>query len=135
MNVNELNIRTNRCTVFELVRKANTHYHLWEFSVFNNKVVECVLLRVPLNAICTIELIQDGSNKVVYGHNIIYSLYNFMHNKIALESNFEELDGKYFDDLSNLLKNRFEDTQITIHQLDCKSDAATKEYFINQVNK
>lgn len=88
-----------------------------------SRLVESVLLRIPLPAILVAEG-RDGSLRIVDGLQRLTSLFQFLDGDIALVGLrlLPELDGKRFRDLEIRMRRRFEDTTITVTMLGSGAD-------------
>lgn len=107
-----------------------------------SRLIESCLMRIPLPVFYVAEA-KDGRIIVVDGLQRLVTFTRFMNNEFALtklgdgrEANPQEnkLIGKRFNDLPLNLKERIEDTQLTLYILDSKAPDRAKLDIFERVN-
>ncbi len=143
-------VRQEIRTVSEVVKRIeNDRYTLdpdfqrdfiWD-NVKQSRLIESCLMRIPLPVFYVAEA-KDGKIIIVDGLQRLTTFYRFVNNNFALkglgnnteESNSHPLIGKKFKDLSVKLRERIEDTQITLYILDEKAPERAKLDIFERVN-
>jgi hypothetical protein len=95
---------------------------LWT-SVRQSRLVESVLLRMPLPAIYVAEAL-DGSMRLIDGLERLTSLSRFFGGELSLNGLplLPELNGNRFRDLEIRMRRRYEDTLLTVVMLGAAAD-------------
>jgi Protein of unknown function DUF262 len=104
-------------------------------SVAQSRLVESVLLRIPLPAIHVAEA-RDGSMRIIDGLQRLTSLFRFLEGNLALEKLglLPELDDKRFRDLDIRMRRRYEDSPLTVMILGAGADPSLAVDLYNRMN-
>jgi hypothetical protein len=98
-----------------------------------SRLIESVMMRIPLPVFYLAEN-PDGKLVVVDGLQRLTTFQRFLENKLHLQLENAELNGKTFDDLPPKLQNRIEDTQITLYIIDAKVPDRARLDIFERVN-
>jgi hypothetical protein len=99
-----------------------------------SKLIESVLMRIPLPVFYLAED-DKGRMIVVDGLQRLSTFQSFVDNKLKLKlPNQEELNGKFFKDLSPKLQNRVEDCNLILYLIDVKAPEQAKLDIFERVN-
>jgi len=95
-----------------------------------SKLIESALMNIPLPIIYLCEE-EDGNYSVIDGQQRITSFIRFMRNEYALSklSVFEELNGKFYKDLSDDLQDRIDNTVFITITIEADSAEAKYDIF------
>lgn len=78
-----------------------------------HETIELILARVPMNKIyCTED--KNGIEHIISGGERILAIRAYYENGFKLHSEFEEINGKSYNELSPFFQNRFEDYNLDI---------------------
>ncbi len=137
-------VRTQHRTVFDVMRRIDKDQFI--FPDFQREVVwdetrqsrfiESVLMRIPLPVFYLAEN-YDGKIVVVDGLQRLTTFSRYLKNEFALrglQKTNPQLNGKRFKDLSPKLKNRIEDTQLTLYLIDSNVPDLAKLDIFERVN-
>lgn len=142
--LDSLMIRTEVRSAFEISRRIDSGQYImdpdfqrdfvWEIER-QSKLIESAVLRIPLPVFYLAETI-DGKIVVVDGLQRLTTFHRYFKGQFALKGlGFApELTGKKFDDLPPLLKNRLEDTPLTLYLIDAKVPEEAKYEIFERVN-
>jgi Protein of unknown function DUF262 len=141
-------VRTDQRTVAEVVRRIrNNRYDLspdfqrdfvWKIDK-QSRLIESCLMRIPLPVFYVAEA-QDGRIIVVDGLQRLSTFLRYLDNEFKLAFPRSEddpphpLEGKRFEDLDLKLRERIEDTQLTLYILDPKAPERAKLDIFERVN-
>jgi hypothetical protein len=142
-------VRTELRSVSEVVKRIeNQRYILdpdfqrdfvWP-TPKQSKLIESCIMRIPLPVFYVAEA-PDGRIIVVDGLQRLTTLSRFMSNQFRLtglqnenKSNVHPLEGKTFDELSINLRERVQDTQLTMYILDAKAPERARLDIFERVN-
>lgn len=141
-------VRTDQRTVGEVVRRIrNNRYDLnpdfqrdfvWKIDK-QSRLIESCLMRIPLPVFYVAEA-PDGRIIAVDGLQRLTTFRRYLDNDFKLtfpKSENDEphpLEGKKFDDLEVKLRERIEDTQLTLYILDPKAPERAKLDIFERVN-
>jgi hypothetical protein len=142
-------VRTEQRTVNEVVRRIRAgRYDLspdfqrtfvWDVAK-QSRLIESCLMRLPLPVFYVAEG-PDGRIIVVDGLQRLTTFRRFLDNKFKLKfdrtedgKNENTLHGKYFKDLQVTLRERIEDTQLTLYILDANAPPQAKFDIFERVN-
>lgn len=102
-----------------------------------SRLIESCLMRIPLPVFYVAEA-RDGKIIVVDGLQRLTTFQRYINNKFALtglsEGRQDNLQDVKFDDLPTNLKERLEDTQLTLYILDSKAPERAKLDIFERVN-
>ena len=122
--IDDLMIRDDRRTIYEINRRISDNQYIMnpDFQrdfIWNvdkqSKLIESVLMRIPLPVFYLAEN-KEGKMIVVDGLQRLTTFYRFLNDQFDLRlKGRSELNGKRFSDLSNRLKNRIEDFNLTLY--------------------
>ena len=142
--IDSLMIRTENRSVFEICRRIDSKLYelnpdfqrefIWN-SVRQSKLIESAVLRVPLPVFYLAET-KNGKVVIVDGLQRLTTFHRFLNNEFALSGlKFaEKLNGKKFDDLPTILKNRIEDIPLTLYLIDSAVPEEAKYEIFERVN-
>lgn len=142
--IDSLMIRSETRTVFEVARRIKNKQYVmdpdfqrdfvWDAGR-QSKLIESALLRIPLPVFYLAE-IPDGRIVVVDGLQRLTTFYHFIEGGFKLRGlEFaRELNGIKFSELSPLLKNRIEDTQLQLYLIDSQVPETAKYEIFERVN-
>ena len=122
--IDELMIRNDSRTIYEVCRRiTNDQFILnpdfqrnfiWELDK-QSKLIESVLMRIPLPVFYLAENI-DGQMVVVDGLQRLTTFHRYLNDIFGLRlKNRPDLNSKKFSELSNILRNRIEDFNLTLY--------------------
>lgn len=141
--IDTLLIRSETRTVFDVTRRILKGQYIMnpEFQrdfVWNeekqNKLIESVLMRIPLPAFY---LAEDNKGRliVVDGLQRLSTLYRFLRNDLKLNlPHNPELRGKQFKDLPPKLQNRIEDCNLVLYIIDAQAPERARLDIFERVN-
>jgi hypothetical protein len=102
-----------------------------------SRLIESCLMRIPLPVFYVAEA-RDGKIIVVDGLQRLTTFQRYINNKFALtglsEGRQDNLQNKKYDDLPTNLKERLEDTQLTLYILDSRAPERAKLDIFERVN-
>lgn len=98
-----------------------------------SRLVESILMRIPLPVFYFAEQ-KDGTLVVVDGLQRLSTMKRFHQNELKLQLQNDELNGKVFNSLSQRLKDRFEDGQITLYLIDHRLPDRVRLDIFDRVN-
>jgi hypothetical protein len=142
--IDSLMIRTEVRSVFEIARRIDSGQYVmdpdfqrdfvWDLDR-QSKLIESAILRIPLPVLYLAET-RDGKNVVVDGLQRLTTFHRFLNGQFALTglAFARDLTGYRFSDLPTGLKNRIEDTQLTIYLIDAKVPEDAKYEIFERVN-
>ena len=144
-------VRTEQRTVSEVVKRINANRFIlnpdfqrefvWSIKK-QSRLIESCLMRIPLPVFYVAEA-KDGRIIVVDGLQRLFTFTRYLNNEFALssletgkEASIQEnfYLGKRFSDLSIALRERVEDTQLTLYILDVKAPERAKLDIFDRVN-
>jgi transcriptional regulator with XRE-family HTH domain len=141
-------VRTDVRTVGEVVKRIRSDRYdlnpefqrdfVWPEDK-QSRLIESCLMRIPLPVLYVAEA-DDGRIVVVDGLQRLSTFRRFLDNKLKLSFTRNEdepahlLEGKRFDDLELKLRERVEDTQLTLYILDAKAPERAKLDIFERVN-
>ena len=122
--IDELMIRNDSRTIFEVCRRiSNNHFimnpdfqrdFIWELEK-QSRLIESVLMRIPLPVFYLAENI-NGQMVVVDGLQRLTTFHRYLHDEFGLRlKDRPDLNSKKFSELTNRLKNRIEDFNLTLY--------------------
>jgi hypothetical protein len=142
--IDSLMIRTETRSVFEVCRRIDSSQYVmdpdfqrdfvWDVDR-QSKLIESALLRIPLPVFYLAET-QDGKVVVVDGLQRLTTFHRYLKGLFGLRglAFAKELNGSKFKDLEPVLKNRLEDTQLTLYLIDSKVPDEAKYEIFERVN-
>jgi hypothetical protein len=142
--IDSLMIRTETRSVFEVSRRIDSNQYVmdpdfqrqfvWDLDR-QSKLVESALLRIPLPVFYLAET-PDGKVVVVDGLQRLTTFHRYMKGQFSLRglAFAKELNGSKFKDLDPALKNRLEDTPLTLYLIDSKVPDEAKYEIFERVN-
>lgn len=142
--IDSLMIRTEMRSVFEVCRRIDSNQYImdpdfqrqfvWDVER-QSKLVESALLRIPLPVFYLAET-TDGKVIVVDGLQRLTTFHRYLKGQFSLRglAFAKELNGQKFKDLDPALKNRLEDTQLTLYLIDSKVPDEAKYEIFERVN-
>lgn len=142
--IDSLMIRTETRSVFEVCRRIDSNQYVmdpdfqrqfvWDVDR-QSKLVESALLRIPLPVFYLAET-PDGKVVVVDGLQRLTTFHRYLKGQFGLRglAFAKELNGLKFNDLEAALKNRLEDTPLTLYLIDSKVPDEAKYEIFERVN-
>ncbi len=142
--IDSLMIRTETRSVFEVCRRIDSGQYvmdpdfqrdfIWEHER-QSKLIESALLRIPLPVFYLAET-PDGKVVVVDGLQRLTTFHRYLNNHFKLKglAFAKDLNGLEFDGLETVLKNRLEDTPLTLYLIDSKVPDEAKYEIFERVN-
>ena len=142
--IESIMIRSEGRSVFEVSRRIkNGNYimdpdfqrdFVWDHHR-QSKLIESALLRIPLPVFYLAET-REGKTVVVDGLQRLTTFHRFLENEFKLKGMefLSDLNGKKFRDLSPLLQNRIEDTQLQLYLIDSQVPETAKYEIFERVN-
>ena len=142
--IDSLMIRTETRSVFEVCRRIDSKQYvmdpdfqrqfIWDVER-QSKLIESALLRIPLPVFYLAET-TDGKVVVVDGLQRLTTFYRYMKGLFSLRdlAFAKELNGSKFKDLNTALKNRLEDTPLTLYLIDSNVPDEAKYEIFERVN-
>lgn len=142
--IDSLMIRTETRSVFEVCRRIDSEQYVmdpdfqrqfvWDIDR-QSKLVESALLRIPLPVFYLAET-PDGKVVVVDGLQRLTTFHRYLKGQFGLRglAFAKELNGSKFKDLEPSLKNRLEDTPLTLYLIDSKVPDEAKYEIFERVN-
>ena len=142
--IDSLMIRTDKRTAFEVCRRIDNGIYLlnpdfqrdfiWDEGK-QCKLIESTIMRIPLPVFYLAET-PDGKIVVVDGLQRLSTFHRFLNNKLRLKGleYAERLNGKLFKELSPKLRNRVEDTSLTLYLIDSQVPEQAKLDIFERVN-
>lgn len=142
--IDSLMIRTDKRTAFEVCRRIDSSVYILnpEFQrdfIWDEgkqcKLIESALMRIPLPVFYLAET-PDGKIVVVDGLQRLSTFHRFLNNKLRLKGleYASTLNGKIFKELSPKLRNRVEDTSLTLYLIDSQVPEQAKLDIFERVN-
>jgi len=142
--IDSLMIRTDYRTVFEVCRRIDSNQYVMDPDFQRqfvwgvdrqSKLIESALLRIPLPVFYLAES-SDGKVVVVDGLQRLTTFHRFLNGQFSLRdlAFAKELNGSKFNELDPSLKNRLEDTQLTLYLIDSKVPDEAKYEIFERVN-
>lgn len=142
--LDDIMVRSEKRTVSEVVRRINRGRFILdpdfqrEFvwgTKKQSKLIESCVMRIPLPVLYVAEG-DDGRISVVDGLQRLGTFDRFLNDKLALTDLGEDhpLTGKKFSDLPLNLKERVEDTQLTLYILDKSAPRRAQLDIFERVN-
>ncbi len=142
--LDSLMIRTDRRTAFEVCRRIDSKVYIlnpdfqrdfiWE-ETKQCKLIESAIMRIPLPVFYLAET-PEGKIVVVDGLQRLSTFHRFINNKLRLKGleYANSLNGKLFKELSPKLRNRVEDTSLTLYLIDSQVPEQAKLDIFDRVN-
>jgi len=142
--IDSLMIRTEPRSVFEVCRRIDSNQYImdpdfqrdfvWD-PLRQSKLIESAILRIPLPVFYLAET-PDGKVVVVDGLQRLTTFHRYLNGQFALRglAFAKDLNGFKFKDLDPGLKNRLEDTQLTLYLIDSKVPDEAKYEIFERVN-
>ncbi|MFZ4394119.1 MAG: DUF262 domain-containing protein [Kiritimatiellia bacterium] len=142
--IDSLMIRTDRRTVFEVCRRIEKNVYvldpefqrefIWD-EVKQSRLIESAMMRIPLPVFYLAET-PDGKIVVVDGLQRLSTFKRFLSDDLRLKGleYAADLNGKRFKDLPMSVKNRVEDTNLTLYLIDSKVPDQAKLDIFERVN-
>lgn len=142
--IDSLMIRTETRSVFEVCRRIDSNQYImdpdfqrqfvWDIDR-QSKLVESALLRIPLPVFYLAET-SDGKVVVVDGLQRLTTFHRYVKGQFSLRglAFAKELNGSKFKNLDSALKNRLEDTPLTLYLIDSKVPDEAKYEIFERVN-
>jgi hypothetical protein len=142
--IDSLMIRTETRSVFEVSRRIDTNHYVmdpdfqrqfvWDVDR-QSKLIESALLRIPLPVFYLAET-ADGKVVVVDGLQRLTTFHRYLKDQFSLRglAFAKELNGSKFKGLAPALKNRLEDTPLTLYLIDSKVPDEAKYEIFERVN-
>ncbi|MEI6646694.1 MAG: DUF262 domain-containing protein [bacterium] len=142
--IDSLMIRTDRRTVFEVCRRITQNVYvldpefqrdfIWD-ELKQSRLIESAMMRIPLPVFYLAE-IADGKIVVVDGLQRLSTFRRFLAGDLRLRGleYASDMNGKSFADLPSTVKNRVEDTNLTLYLIDSKVPDQTKVDIFERVN-
>lgn len=142
--IDSLMIRTETRSVFEVSRRIDTNHYVMDPDFQRkfvwdpdrqSKLIESALLRIPLPVFYLAET-TDGKVVVVDGLQRLTTFHRYLKDQFSLRglAFAKELNGLKFRDLAPSLKNRLEDTPLTLYLIDSKVPDEAKYEIFERVN-
>jgi len=142
--IDSLMIRTESRSVFEVCRRIDSGMYVmdpdfqrdfvWDLQR-QSKLVESAILRVPLPVFYLAET-RNGKVVVVDGLQRLTTFHRYLKNQFALRglAFAKDLNGKKFEHLPAILKNRMEDMPLTLYLIDSNVPEEAKYEIFERVN-
>ena len=142
--IDSLMIRTESRSIFEICRRIDSKLYelnpdfqrefIWD-SRRQSKLIESAVLRIPLPVFYLAET-RNGKVVIVDGLQRLTTFSRFLKNEFALSGlEFaEKLNGKKFEDLPPIIKNRIEDIPLTLYLIDSGVPEEAKYEIFERVN-
>lgn len=142
--IDSLMIRTETRSVFEVCRRIDSEQYVmdpdfqrkfvWDMDR-QSKLIESALLRIPLPVFYLAET-AEGKVVVVDGLQRLTTFHRYINGQFTLRglAFAKELNGSKFKDLDPALKNRLEDTQLTLYLIDSQVPDEAKYEIFERVN-
>ncbi len=142
--IDSLMIRTDRRTAFDVCRRIDSGVYILnpEFQrefIWDEgkqcKLIESAIMRIPLPVFYLAET-PEGKIVVVDGLQRLSTFHRFLKNKLRLKGlgYAHALNGKVFTELSPKLRNRVEDTRLTLYLIDSQVPEQVKLDIFERVN-
>lgn len=142
--LDSLMIRTDKRSAFEVCRRIDNDIYILDPDFQRQfiwdegkqcKLVESAIMRIPLPVFYLAET-TDGKIVVVDGLQRLSTFHRFLKNKLRLRGleYAKTLNGKRFVDLSPKLRNRIEDTSLTLYLIDSQVPEQAKLDIFERVN-
>lgn len=142
--IDSLMIRTETRSVFEVCRRIDSNQYVMDPDFQRqfvwgvdrqSKLIESALLRIPLPVFYLAET-SDGKVVVVDGLQRLTTFHRYLNGQFSLRdlAFAKDLNGAKFKDLDSSLKNRLEDTQLTLYLIDSKVPDEAKYEIFERVN-
>lgn len=142
--LDDVMVRSETRTVGEVVKRINTDRYIMDPDFQRDfvwppekqsKLIESCIMRIPLPVFYVAEA-QDGRVAVVDGLQRLSSFRRFLDNKLRLTGLGQDhpLRGKSFTDLPIHLRERIEDTQLTLYILDKSAPEVARLDIFERVN-
>lgn len=142
--IDSLMIRTETRSVFEVCRRIDSDQYIMDPDFQRqfiwgvdrqSKLIESALLRIPLPVFYLAET-PDGKVVVVDGLQRLTTFHRFIKGQFGLRdlAFAKNLNGSKFKDLDAALKNRLEDTPLTLYLIDSKVPDEAKYEIFERVN-
>lgn len=138
-------IRTENRTVYDVIRRIKEKQFIldpdfqrdfvWDEEK-QSRLIESMLMRIPLPVFYLAET-DEGKIVVVDGLQRLTTFHRYITNKLSLkglDKTSPSLEGKKFEDLIPKLKNRLEDTQLTLYLIDSNVPERAKLDIFERVN-
>ena len=141
--LDELLIRNESRTIYEVSRRIDQGTYImdpdfqrdfiWKENK-QSKLIESVIMRIPLPVFYLAEN-KKGKIVIVDGLQRLSTFQQFLKNKLRLKlPGREDLDKKYFKDLSAKLQNRVEDFNLILYIIDSKIPERAQLDIFERVN-
>jgi hypothetical protein len=142
--LDSLLIRPEHRTAFEIARRIDAKQYImdpdfqrdfiWDIER-QSRLIESAILRIPLPVFYLAET-TDGKIVVVDGLQRLTTFHRYLNDEFALKylKLATKLNGQKFSDLPPVLKNRIEDTQLTLYLIDPKVPEQAKFDIFERVN-
>ncbi|MXX05599.1 MAG: DUF262 domain-containing protein [Gammaproteobacteria bacterium] len=142
--LDSLMIRTDRRSAFEVCRRIDSEIYILDPDFQREfiwdegkqcKLIESAIMRIPLPVFYLAET-TEGKIVVVDGLQRLSTFHRFLKNKLRLRGleYAKTLNGKRFLDLSPKLRNRVEDTSLTLYLIDSQVPEQAKLDIFERVN-
>jgi hypothetical protein len=142
--IDSLMIRTETRSVFEVCRRIDSDQYIMDPDFQRqfvwgvdrqSKLIESALLRIPLPVFYLAET-PDGKVVVVDGLQRLTTFHRYIKGQFGLRdlAFAKDLNGTKFKDLDPALKNRLEDTPLTLYLIDSKVPDEAKYEIFERVN-
>ncbi len=142
--LDSLMIRTDKRSAFEVCRRIDSRAYILDPDFQRDfiwdegkqcKLIESAIMRIPLPVFYLAET-TEGKNVVVDGLQRLSTFHRFLKNKLRLKGleYAKTLNEKRFDDLSPKLRNRIEDTSLTLYLIDSQVPEQAKLDIFERVN-
>ncbi len=142
--LDSLMIRTDKRSTFEVCRRIDNDIYIlnpdfqrkfiWDEGK-QCKLIESAIMRIPLPVFYLAET-ADGKIVIVDGLQRLSTFHRFLKNELRLKGleYANTLNGKRFVDLSPKLRNRIEDTSLTLYLIDNQVPEQAKLDIFERVN-
>lgn len=110
-------------------------YYIWDDNTAS-RLIESVFLEIPIPVIYLAEE-TDGKYSVIDGQQRLRTLIRFLDNNLELKGLqvVRELNGKYYQDLTSDLQNKFENYPIRVIEIQKDSHPAVKFEIFERLNR
>lgn len=119
---NKAQIEVRNFTVVELITKYHDKLidsNSIDENCLDSKVVESILIRLPIKPMVVIKGVVNGSYKFeILNNKEISSILNYIGGKFRLADLLYTDNFEFYSDLSNPLRRRILNTNLTFHMID-----------------
>lgn len=142
--IDNLMIRTDRRTVFEVCRRIEQNVYvldpefqrefIWD-PIKQSRLIESAMMRIPLPVFYLAET-TDGKIVVVDGLQRLSTFRRFLSDDLRLKGleYASDMNGMCFSELPMIIKNRVEDTNLTLYLIDSRAPDQAKLDIFERVN-